>query len=126
MTKLIAGLVVFAGLINFLPVLGLLSASRLQALYGIELADPNLVVLMRHRALLFGLLGGFMIWSAFHQTLLPAAFVMGFTSMIGFIVIAWQTGGYNAALSKVVLVDWVAIAALGIAYFLYLVPGVKD
>ena len=76
-TKLIAGLVIFAGLINFLPVMGLISASRLQALYSIELSDPNLVVLMRHRALLFGLLGGFMIWSAFNPSLLPAAFIMG-------------------------------------------------
>ena len=119
--KIMTGLVLLAGLINFLPVLGLLSVERMQALYAVDLRDPNLAILMRHRALLFGLVGGFMMWAAFQHQLLPAAFVMGFVSMLGFMVLAWQSGGYNAAIHKLVVIDALASIALAVALVLYLV-----
>jgi len=63
--RVITGLIVFAGVINFLPVMGVFSGARIESLYGVELSDPTLEVLLRHRAVLFGLLGGFMIVAAF-------------------------------------------------------------
>ena len=48
-----------------LLVVGVLGAERLNQLYGIDASEPNLAVLMRHRAVLFGLLGGFFVLAAF-------------------------------------------------------------
>ncbi len=59
MEKVITGLLVLVGIIHLLPVFGVLGVERLAALYGISLGEPNIEILMRHRAILFGLLGLF-------------------------------------------------------------------
>ena len=74
---------------------------------------------MRHRALLFGLLGLFMVYAAFKPSIQPLAFFAGFLSVVSFIAIAWSVGGYNEAVRKVVIADVVAVIALGIAGVLY-------
>ena len=61
----IALLLIIVGLINMIPVLGVLSAQRLQGLYGLAELDSELSLLLRHRALLFGLLGSVIVFSAF-------------------------------------------------------------
>lgn len=112
MGALSTALIVLVGLVNLLPVSGVVSSDRLQLLYGVALQDPNLVILMRHRALLFGLVGGLLVVSAFHLPLRPAAYAAGFLSMLSFVVIAWLVGGVNPELRRVVVVDLVASAAL--------------
>ena len=119
MEKIIAGLLILVGIIHLLPVSGVLGAERLSALYGLSLSDPNLLILMRHRALLFGLLGLFMVYAAFKPSIQPLAFFAGFLSVVSFIAIAWSVGGYNEAVRKVVIADVVAVIALGIAGVLY-------
>ncbi|MDP1776889.1 MAG: hypothetical protein Q8K94_09810 [Moraxellaceae bacterium] len=121
MEKVIAGLLILVGIIHLLPVSGVLGAQRLTALYGITFDDPNLVSLMRHRAVLFGLLGLFMAYAAFQPSLQPLAFFAGFISVLSFMVIAWTVGGYNDAIQKVVIADVVAVIALCIAGVLYVV-----
>ena len=54
MTKAITLCLIIVGLINLAPVLGVLSAQRLEQGYDILLPSNELIVLMRHRALLFG------------------------------------------------------------------------
>jgi hypothetical protein len=105
-------LIVLAGLLNLLPVSGVLSSQRLQSLYGVALQDPNVVILMRHRAILFGVVGCLLIASAFHPPLRPAGYAAGFVSMLSFVLIAWLVGSYNPELRRVVVVDLVASAAL--------------
>ncbi len=100
------------GVVNLLPVSGLLSKSRLQALYGVVLEDPNLIILMRHRAGLFGIVGSLLVASAFHTPLRPLALAAGLMSMLSFVVIAYLVGDYNAELRRVVVVDLVASALL--------------
>ncbi|MGH1350723.1 MAG: hypothetical protein ACRBBN_07940, partial [Methyloligellaceae bacterium] len=63
---ILSGAMLFiVGVIHLLPVTGVLGAGRLSALYGIEVVDPNLLILMQHRAVLFGLLGLFLVGAAF-------------------------------------------------------------
>jgi hypothetical protein len=63
-------LICFAGLINFLPVIGALSGKRIEALYDVRVEDNNYEILMRHRAVLFGIVGTLMIVSAFDTALI--------------------------------------------------------
>ena len=121
MEELIAALLVLVGLIHILPVSGVLGAERLSALYGVSIVDPDLAILMRHRAVLFGLLGVFMIYAAFKPAFQPLAFLAGFVSVVSFIVIAWAVGSYNEAIRRVVIADVVAVIALCVAGLLYVV-----
>ena len=75
---------------------------------------------MRHRAVLFGLLGAFLILAAFQPTLQPMAFLAGFISVLSFIGLAWSVGGYNGSVRKVVIADMVAAVCLAAALLLYL------
>ncbi len=121
MEKIITTLLVLVGIIHLLPAVGMLGAERLNGLYGVSLDDSNLVILMRHRAVLFGLLGLFILYAAFKPSLQPLAFLAGFVSVISFLAIALSVGGYNNAISKIVIADVVAAIALCIALVLYAV-----
>ena len=105
-------LVLIAAAINLAPVVGAIAPERMTALYGVELENPNLQILMRHRAVLFGLVGGLLVAAAFYPPLRMVGYAVGFASMVSFLVIAWLVGGYSAEIQRVVFVDVVGIAAL--------------
>jgi hypothetical protein len=100
------------GVIHLLPLSGVLGAERLTVLYGIDFSDANLSILMRHRAVLFGLLGAFMIVASFKPSLRTTALVAGVVSVASFIAIAGLHDHYNDAIRRVVNVDWFALAVL--------------
>jgi hypothetical protein len=108
MNTLATVLYVIVGVANLLPVVGVLSRDRLQRLYGVPIVDPNLIVLMRHRAVLFGVIGALLVASAFHAPFRPLAILAGLFSMLSFVVVAWRVGELNAELRRVVVVDLVA------------------
>jgi len=118
--KLTAICLLIVGLINFLPVLGILSAEKISQAYLIQFTGNDIAILMRHRALLFGLLGGFILSSIFIPIYQVPAMIMAAMSMAGFIVLAVLIGGYNAALFKVILADVVGLIFLTIAAILKL------
>jgi hypothetical protein len=105
-------LVLIAAAINLAPVLGAIAPERMTALYGVNLEDPNLQILMRHRAVLFGIVGGLLLVAAFHPLLRTLGYAVGFSSMLSFLIIAWLVGDYGAEIQRVILVDVVGIAAL--------------
>lgn len=121
MERVITGLLVLVGIIHLLPVSGVLGAESLAALYGVSLGEPNLEILMRHRAILFGLLGLFLIYAAFRPAMQVLAIGAGFVSVVSFIVIAWSVGDYNEAIRRVVMADVVAAVALVVAVAVYVV-----
>jgi len=111
--RVVAGLFVFAAVANLLPVLGALGAERLEGAYGVAIADPNLEVLMRHRALLFGVVGGLLLAAAWRPALRGLAGAAGLFSMLSFIAVVWIVGEANDELRTVAIVD--AVAALALA-----------
>lgn len=115
MNKAITLLLIVVGLINFLPVVGALSADRIAQAYAIDVSGRDLELLLRHRALLFGILGGFIIYAAFVPALQPAAMVMAGISMAGFLLLAWPPGDLNPALRRVLAVDLVGLLLLSAA-----------
>lgn len=124
MRYLVSAMLAVVAIIHLLPLTGVLGGARLSALYGIPLDEPNLAILMRHRAVLFGLLGAFLLYAAFRPALQPAAFVAGFVSVLSFLYLAWSVGGYNAQVGRVFTADLVALACLvvGAAAYAFL-PG---
>lgn len=126
MQHLFAFLVLVAAAINLAPVLGAVSSERMAAFYGVGLEDPNLQILMRHRAVLFGLVGGVLLLAAFHPPLRTLGYVLGFSSMLSFLLIASLVGGYGPEIRRVILVDLVGIAALagaGLVHAIWLRTG---
>ena len=102
----------FVSIIHLTPALGVLGADRLQQLYGIAISDTDLLILMRHRAVLFGLLGLFFVVSAFKPDIQGLAITVALLSMISFVLLAMFSGPYNGQIGRAVLVDLVAIGLL--------------
>ncbi len=116
MQKISTTLIFLVALVNLVPMSGALSADRLQALYGVAFEDANLLILMRHRAVLFGIVGGLLIASAFHLPLRPVGFAVGLTSMLSFVLIGWLVGSQNAELGRLATIDlFASVALLGAA-----------
>ena len=121
MRYLVSICLLLAALIHLLPVVGVISVDRVQSLYGVALDGPDLQILMRHRAVLFGLLGLYLLAAAFIPALQPSALGAGLVSVVSFLVLAWSTTGYNTSVARIVAVDIVALVALLIgtaAYFI--------
>lgn len=114
-----------AAFVNLAPGIGMLSTSRLATLYGVAVNDPNLAILMRHRAVLLAIIGGLLAFAALHPPLRPAALAAGLVSMLSFVVVLYLVGGYNAQLGRVATVDVVASIALvaGAALDFFSRPG---
>lgn len=110
---------IVAAIIHLLPLAGVLGSTRLAALYGLDFTEPNLAILMRHRAVLFGLLGAFLLYAAFRPSLQLFAFIAAFVSVLSFLLLAWSSGGYNAQVGRVVTADVVALLALVIGVAAY-------
>jgi hypothetical protein len=112
-----------AGLIHLLPVPGVMGASTLMRLYGIEVSDPNTAILLQHRALLFGVLGVLMLSAIALPWLRVTALTVALVSAASFIVVALGVGGYNPAIGRVVVADVVAtvLLAAGLVVELWLI-----
>ena len=109
--RFITAFIVIAGAINFLPVVGVVSAARIESLYGVDASDPALEILLRHRAVLFGLVGGFMIMAAFKKSLHSAAITGGFIAMLSFLGL-YYFGGQPPSLASIAYADIVGVASL--------------
>jgi hypothetical protein len=100
-----------------LPLPGLLGAAHLRSLYGVPLESTDLVLLLQHRAVLFGLLGAYLIYAAFAPAHQPMAFVAGLASVLAFLALAWSRAAWlgdvqGPAVQRVVVADLIALAAL--------------
>lgn len=101
-------------IIHALPLLGVLGGPRLASLYGLGPLDANLEILLRHRAVLFGLLALFLAYAAFRRPLQGLALLGAGISVLSFIGVALQVGGYGAAIATVVRVDVFAAALVAV------------
>lgn len=121
MKFLISAMLVVTAIIHLMPLSGLLGGERLTALYGLSFEEPNISILMRHRAVLFGILGGVFLVAAFRPSLQAIALIAGLISVVSFLCLAWSSGNYNAQLGRVFTIDLVALVCLviGSAAYIY-------
>lgn len=116
MRHLLSSMLIIVGIIHLLPLAGVLGNQRLAALYGLSINEPNLAILMRHRSVLFGILGVFFVFAAFQPPFQTVAFIAGFVSVVSFLWLAFSVDGYNLQVSRVVMADKIALVCLIIGF----------
>lgn len=116
-------ILVIVAVVHALPLVGVLGADTLARLYGSPVEDASLELLLRHRAVLFGLLAVFTGYAATRPDLHRLALLAGLVSVASFLALAWLPGAtatsFTSALSTelaaVVRVDAVALVLLLVA-----------
>ena len=111
--KLLAqSLLLTVSVIHLLPVVGVLGQESITKLYGVSISDSNTEILMRHRAVLFAIVGLFLLLSVFKGDYQPLAILIGLISVVSFLLLSWSTEGLNPEMSRVVKIDWIALLLL--------------
>lgn len=109
-----------SGVINLLPSVLAFLPDKISKSYGIEIPNENYELLLRHRAILFGIIGGLMIYSAVAKKHYEVSTVIGLISMVSFIVLFFLIGkDINSELKKVMTVDIVGTVLLCIGFILF-------
>ena len=109
-----------AGVINLLPSLLAFLPDKIAKSYGIQIPNANYELLLRHRAILFGIIGGLMIYSAIAKKYYTIATTVGLISMVSFILLYFLIGkDINSELNKIMIVDIVATGILCLGLLLF-------
>lgn len=83
---LVTGAFLFTGAINVLP---LFREDKFRMLG----TGNDLAVLMRHRSVLFGLVGSYLCMAAFMRSLRSSGFIVGLSSMVSYVAIVVTSPG---------------------------------
>ena len=109
----IASIVLFiVGIINILPVIVFFDSSKTAKLYGIPIEGESLIVLMRHRGVLLGLVGLTLIFAVFKPEFRIFAIAIALISKLTFIFLTFTASNYTAEIRQVALIDAGAIVLL--------------
>lgn len=115
MKIIVSSILFIVSVIHLLPVVGVLGSESLTKLYGVSFSDSNTEILLRHRAVLFSIIGLFLLFSVFKTEYQLIAICIGLISVASFLLLTWSIEGLNSEISRVVKVDWVALALLIVA-----------
>lgn len=114
---MVTSALVAAALVHLIPSVGVLGADTLDVLYGTDLHDNDNDIdndiLLRHRAVLFGILGIATLTAAWTRRLQTFALVANLASVASFVVIAVTGPDTTPAIERVTLLD--AVLAVLIA-----------
>lgn len=121
--RYVQGVLLLAALIHLAPVTGLAGADALQRLYGVDLTDPATLMLMRHRAVLFALIGLPLVIGLVVPTWRLPALLGALISLSAFLALAANLPGLNPALQRAVHIDLGLVALIVPALWLCLRPG---
>ena len=111
-----SGGLAIAGLINLLPLAGVLGRPQLKTLYGLDVVSPDLEILLRHRAVLFAIVGVLLLIAIWRSETRLVALVVGAASMASFMIIAMIVSDYGDAVRRVLMADGVGLAAVATAF----------
>jgi hypothetical protein len=95
-----------AGIINLIPFSLAFFPNKINASYGIDVTNINLELLVRHRAVLFSIVGGLMLFSAFTKRYYDLSVVFGSISMLSFVILYFSIGNINSELKKSCYLMW--------------------
>jgi hypothetical protein len=115
-----------AGLINLLPSMLAFLPDKISKSYGIEIPNANYELLLRHRAILFGIIGGLMIFSSIVKKYYEIATIAGLISMTSFILLYFLIDrDISSELKKVMVIDILASLILLIGLVIFLITSKK-
>lgn len=97
---------------HLLPALPAAAPSLLQRLYGVA-PDGDIGALLRHRAVLFGVIVVIAGWAAFSASVRPLAWVACSLSVVGFVAV-YLAAGSPIALRQIFVVDAALLIVLGL------------
>lgn len=107
-----------SGAINLVPAVLAVFPEKISKSYGVKVLNPNYELLLRHRAVLFGIVGTIMISSAITRKNQFLATAVGLTSMLSYVLLAQQVSGkINPELTKVFNID-IAASLILVAGFI--------
>ena len=112
MKIIVSSILFIVSVIHLLPVVGVLGSDSLTRLYGVSTSDPNTEILLRHRAVLFAIIGLLLLLSVFKGEYQPIAILIGLISVASFLLLTWSNEGLSSEISRVAKVDWVALVLL--------------
>jgi len=121
MKNLIAIGFFIAAVINLAPGVGLLSNEWLYSLYGVEGLNGDLSLLLRHRAVLFVIVGGLLLTGVFVERVRLITGLAGLASMCSFIVLYVTVPETGAELKRVMYVDIAGAVPLAVALIIHIV-----
>lgn len=112
------------GAVHLLPAVVAVTPSRLPTAYGVSVDGPDLELLLRHRAVLLGLVGAACIAAAFAPPLRGAVVVGALVSVVSFVVLTAATPGTGSPTGRVARIDvGAAVVLLGVGTLLVLGRG---
>lgn len=115
MRGFVVGTLIVAGAVHLVPAVAVTGSAWLARLYDVEVDDPDVLLLLRHRAVLFGLVGAVLVAGAVAGATTTLALVVGLASTLGFLVLAGVGPTPNGALRHVAAVDVPLAVALAVA-----------
>ena len=112
-------LLFIVGVINLAPATLAFFPEKISDSYGVEVSNVDLELLLRHRAVLFGIVGGLMIYSSLTRRYYLVSTIIGLVSMVSFIFLYFSIGEVNKELERVMKIDVIAVALLVVGGSLY-------
>ena len=110
--RLVAALLFAVGIIYVLPGALAFDPGASMRLYGIALAGEELILLMRHRAVLLALVGGLLVFAAFRPFLRRTAIAVALVSKLSFELLFLLAPDLDPAITRVAASDAVSIVLL--------------
>lgn len=127
MSRITAIALVIVGLIHLIPISGALGRDELASLYGVAVNNEvNVEILLRHRAILLGLIGVLLIYSAFHPPVQIFCIFLALASTLSFIWFVRSLDGASTAIQHVAFIDWIAVGLLLLALLMKLFKRTTD
>ncbi|GAA6140133.1 hypothetical protein NBRC116583_38800 [Arenicella sp. 4NH20-0111] len=116
MNVMVGVILAAVGLLHTLPVLGSLGVAYLHKLYGIDIDDPQIELLLRHRAVLFGVLGVTLMMLSIEAKYHTVGLLIGFVSTVSFVALSVVqqsvTSSISPQISRVITIDIICSVVL--------------